>query len=379
MYNKIKRKEACAMETVIQKVSFPENRRILVLSDPHGHREGVVSLLARAEFSEDDILIIVGDLLEKGPDSLGLLREVMRLSQTHTVYTLMGNVDYWRYFGIMTEDEKEQRELVSFSLAARKWWGMSFLEEMLTEIGVPLTEDIDTKAVFPRLKAHFGKELSFLENCPAILDTDNMIFVHGGIPHENLDALKKEERHSFLKWDRFLSAGLSFQKTVVVGHWPVTLYSPAFPNAAPLWVKDQNILSIDGGCGVKKEGQINLLVFPSFNSKEYDLFTWDGLPTVKALDSQAASDVFSYIRWGDDEVTVLENDGENAVVLYRGRQMSVPAKGLYKSGGVWRASETTDYRLPVSPGDTLSVIDETPNSLYAKKGSVTGWYMGRYL
>lgn len=366
------------MDTVIQKVSFPENKRILVLSDPHGHREGVLSLLARAEFSADDILIIVGDLLEKGPDSLGLLRDVMRLSKTHTVYTLMGNVDYWRYLGVMTESESEQKDLVRFSIAARKWWGMSFLEELLHEIGVTLTEDLDTKNVFPRLKEHFIEELSFLANCPAILDTDDMIFVHGGIPHENMDALKNQERHNFLKWDRFLTAGLHFQKTVVVGHWPVTLYSPTFPNAAPLWEKNQNILSIDGGCGVKKEGQINLLIFPSRASKEYDLLTWDGLLTAKALDSQAESADFGYIRWGDDEVTVLEKGIENARVLHHGKEMTVPSKGLYQTNATWRASEITDYRLPVLPGDTLSVIEETRNGLYAKKGSVTGWYMGKY-
>ncbi|MBQ1258081.1 MAG: metallophosphoesterase [Clostridia bacterium] len=366
------------MDTVIQKVSFPESKRILVLSDPHGHREGFSHLLSRAGFSQDDILIIVGDLLEKGPDSLGLIREVMRLNKTHTVYTLMGNVDYWRYRGLISEDESEQKDLVKFSLAARKWWGMSFLEELLTEKGVPLTEDLDTKSVFPELKKHFREELAFLENCPAILETNNMIFVHGGIPHENLEALKNEERHSFLKWDRFLSAGLSFNKTVVVGHWPVTLYSPSFPNAAPLWEKRQNILSVDGGCGVKKEGQINLLVFPSCNCKEYELLIWDGLPTVQALDAQDASADFFYIRWGDDEVSVLESNGETAKVLYHGKTINVPVKNLYQSGGVWRASETTDYRLPVSPGDTLSVIAETPNGLYAKKGSITGWYMGRY-
>lgn len=366
------------MDTVIQKTVFPENKRILVFSDPHGHKEGVVSLLARAGFSADDILVIVGDILEKGPDSLGLLREVMRLSKSHTVYTLMGNVDYWRYRGVMTEDKREQRDLVSFSLAARKWWGMSFLEELLTEIGVHLTEDMDTEAVFPRLKEHFREELSFLESCPAILDTGGMIFVHGGIPHENLENLKTEERHRFLKWDRFLSEGLSFQKTVVVGHWPVTLYSPAFPCAAPLFEKNQNILCIDGGCGVKKEGQINLLIFPSSGSKEYELLTWDGLPAVTALDSQSESTDFGYIRWGDDEVSVLENDGENAIVFHHGKRMTVPSKGLYQRDGAWRASEITDYMLPVSPGDTLSVIEETPLGLYAKKNSVTGWYMGRY-
>ena len=366
------------MDTVVQKVSFPENRRILVLSDPHAHKEGFASLLEHARFSAEDILVIVGDILEKGPDSLGLLREVMRLSKSHTVYTLMGNVDYWRLVGVMSNDEQQQRDLLDFSISAQKWWPSSFLKEMLGEVGLPLSDALDTKKAFPLLRAHFKKELEFLENCPTILDTQRMIFVHGGIPHENLDALATEERHQFLKWDRFLSANLSFQKTVVVGHWPVTLYSPSFPNAAPLYKEDQNILSIDGGCGIKKEGQINLLIFPSYASKEYELLTWDGLPTVTALDDQAESTDFGYIRWGDDEVTVIENDGETAKVLFRERIMTVPSKGLYQRNGVWHASEITDYRLPVSPGDTLSVIKETPHGLYAKKNNVTGWYLGGY-
>ncbi len=366
------------MDTVIQKITFPCDRRLLVLSDPHAHKEGFMSLLSQANFTKNDILVIVGDILEKGPDSLGLLREIMRLCKTYTVHTLMGNVDYWRLWGVMTENEKEQRDLIDFSIAARKWWPSSFLAEMLSELSIPLTPELDAKAVFPLLRQHFHSELSFLENCPAILDTNEMIFVHGGIPHENLDELKTQERHIFLKWDRFLSSGLSFQKTVVVGHWPVTLYSPTFPCALPVFEKKQNILCIDGGCGVKKEGQINLLIFPSCTSKEYDLLTWDGLPTVKALDFQAESDSFGYIRWGDDEVSVLEINGDTAKVLHHGRIMTVPAKGLYQTCGVWRASEITDYRLPVSPGDTLCVITETARGLYAKKNGVTGWYMGRY-
>ena len=365
------------MDTVIQKVSFPENKRILVFSDAHAHKEGVLSVLKQANFSKDDILVIVGDILEKGPDSLGLLRAVMQLSKTHTVYTLMGNVDYWRLVGILSDDEKEQRDLVNFSISALKWWPSSFLKEMLHEMGLSLSDTLDTKTVFPLVRAHFKEELDFLRNRPAILDTQRMIFVHGGIPHENLDALVSEERHQFLKWDHFLSSGLSFQKTVVVGHWPATLYSPSFPNAAPLYKKDQNILSIDGGCGIKKEGQINLLIFSSSTSKDYTLLTWDGLPTVRALDSQAPSSDFGYIRWGDDEVTVLESGADTAKVMFRERIMTIPAKGLYQKNGVWRASEITDYLLPVSKGNTLSVIEKTPRGLYAKKDSVTGWYMGR--
>ena len=42
-------------------------------------------LLEKAAFSSRDILVLVGDILEKGPDSLGLLRDILELSQDHTI------------------------------------------------------------------------------------------------------------------------------------------------------------------------------------------------------------------------------------------------------------------------------------------------------
>ncbi|MBQ4158217.1 MAG: metallophosphoesterase [Clostridia bacterium] len=366
------------MNTVIQRVSFPDNTRIFVLSDIHAHKEGLVCLLEKAAFGKEDILVIAGDTLEKGTENLDVVRHIMSLSNSHNVYTLMGNVDYWRLSGLLSDDENVQKDLLSTSIAYSKWWKSSLLLEMLSEIGIPMTEDLDTKAVFPLLRTHFEAELRFLHSRPAILETQNRIFVHGGIPSENLDEFKDQERHRFLKWDHFLTSDVSFQKTVVVGHWPVTLYSPAIPNAAPRYDREKNVLSIDGGCGVKKEGQINLLVFPTYLSKNYALYTWDGLSTVTALDAQAESADCGYIRWGDDEVEIVKKGKDISVVLHHGRKMSVPTKGLYQKDGSWHASELTDYLLPVSPGDTLSVITETPDGLYAKKNSITGWYRGRY-
>lgn len=366
------------MNTVIQRASFPEGRRVLVMSDLHAHREGFHFLLKRAGFTENDILVIVGDILEKGPDSLGLLRDLMRLKKTHAVHTLMGNVDYWRLSGLISDDEKAQKDLLLTSIAYKNWWPSGILFEMLSELGIPMTEDLDTKSVFPVLRDRFREELAFLSSCPAILEAGNKIFVHGGIPHEDLHEFENEERHRFLKWDRFMESDVSFRKTVVVGHWPVTLYSKSFPSATPVYDQAKNILVIDGGCGVKKEGQINLLIFPSVSSDTYELVTWDGLPTVTALDFQKASCDFGYIRWGDDEVEVVETSKKEAVILHHGKRMTIPIKNLREKNGAFRADEFTDYRLPVSAGDTLSVIEETENGLYAKKNGVTGWYFGRY-
>ncbi len=53
------------MITTVQRVSFPDGRRVLMLSDIHGLR----AILDQARFSRDDILVIVGDLIEKSPQA----------------------------------------------------------------------------------------------------------------------------------------------------------------------------------------------------------------------------------------------------------------------------------------------------------------------
>lgn len=49
--------------------------------------------MAKIALTPQDILVLVGDILEKGQDSLALLRYLMELSETHTVYPLCGNCD----------------------------------------------------------------------------------------------------------------------------------------------------------------------------------------------------------------------------------------------------------------------------------------------
>ena len=59
--------------------NIEKGRRVLVTSDIHGHVEYLKNVLARANFSTDDVLIINGDLTEKGPASLECIRYVLEL------------------------------------------------------------------------------------------------------------------------------------------------------------------------------------------------------------------------------------------------------------------------------------------------------------
>ncbi|MCD7806183.1 MAG: metallophosphoesterase, partial [Lachnospiraceae bacterium] len=76
--------------TTIQEIPARPGQRILVMSDIHGHMDNLFHLLKKLNYSRDDILVIIGDLVDKGPDSLRTLRYIMELSERGNVYVSMG-------------------------------------------------------------------------------------------------------------------------------------------------------------------------------------------------------------------------------------------------------------------------------------------------
>ena len=109
------------MNTTIRRVTLPDDRRLLMISDLHGHADGLRAILDKARFSRDDVLIIVGDLIEKGPQSLQTVRLVMDLCRTHTVYPLMGNVDLWRWEFLTEQRGPDWQRMADYAFNAIGW------------------------------------------------------------------------------------------------------------------------------------------------------------------------------------------------------------------------------------------------------------------
>ncbi len=368
------------MITTLQRVSFPEGRRVLMISDIHAHADGLRAILDQAGFSGNDILVIVGDLIEKGPQSLKALRMVMDLCREYTVYPVMGNVDLWRLEFLESGSLETWKDFAASSLKCKDWWGGSLLHEMCAELGVDLDQDPDIAFLMPRIKARFAPEISFIARMPTILETQRMVFVHGGIPHERLDELAGTDAYPILKFDNFYDTALAFRKYVVTGHTPAVLYSKTYPDYRPVIDRRRRIISLDGACGVKYEGQLNLLSIPDWRSDDFTLYTWEHLPVITALDAQAASDpaLARYIRWNDHAVKMLRRGEELSRVLYHGQPMDVPTRYIFDHNGVLSCTDTTDYALETKPGDRLYLILRLSDRCYVKKNSVSGWYFGRY-
>ena len=375
--------------------AIPPGRRVVAVSDVHGNLPFLKGLLRKVRFSPDDVLVIVGDLLEKGRDSLATLRYVLALQKTHTVYALCGNCDYIdrmflegglpddafsiqmnRRYGSPAAYASVDEEL--WPILSRFWRERSVLIQMAAEIGAVPRRMEDLPALRSALRERFPEETEFLLTLPHILEAGNFIFVHGGIPRE--DRLEELTAYGCMKNDDFLGQGFHFQKWVVVGHWPVTLYDPHIQRSAPLICRDRHIASIDGGCVLKMDGQLNALLIPDITGGGMSCDWYDGLPEAVALDSQAPSEDPLNIRWSDSVVEVLGEEGDCVRVRHptSGRTLWLPRDFV----SVWRDGRThtedaTDYALPVSPGDRLSLVRQTRRGLLVKKEGTTGWYFGR--
>ena len=109
----------------------PEHgRRTIVISDIHAHRRWLERLLTKIDFSEKDMLIILGDMIEKGPESLETIRYIMQLCEKHTVYPMMGNVDLWRIEMLLAEDGSLDKELYETNERMRQYWKNTFFQDL---------------------------------------------------------------------------------------------------------------------------------------------------------------------------------------------------------------------------------------------------------
>lgn len=361
------------LATVIRPHIEP-GRRVLAVSDIHGNLPFLRGVLDKAGFSPADVLVLLGDLFEKGRESLAVLRCVLELQKTHTVYPLCGNCDHIDRAFLEGAPGVDGRLWPVFRL----WGERSLVLQLGAELGMAPRGEEDLPALRRAIREHFPRETEFLLTLPHILEAGRFIFVHGGIPRE--DRLEELEAYPCMKNDDFLGRGLRFRKWVVVGHWPVTLYHPDIPVARPLVDRERHIVSIDGGCVLKVDGQLNALIIPDIEGDELDYVAYDGLPTVVAGANQSPSENPLNIRWSDSAVEVLREEGDMCLCrhLSTGRELWILKEYIYpgRSDGHLHCEDSTDYLLPVSAGDRLKLVRRSSRGCLVKKDGVTGWYLG---
>ena len=361
----------------IEHMQIERGKRILVTSDIHGHLTYLKKALEKAQFSEDDILIIVGDIIEKGPESLQTLRYVMDLCKRGNVIPLLGNVDAWRLYMINSISEESAPGFYQYLLSLRDWYGTSFFDELTGELGYVCSSPEDMIHAKDPVLAHFRREFDFIANLPTVVETQNYIFVHGGLREKQLSENAKRDAFELIKFDNFMSTAHCFDKFVVVGHWPVSLYCETIPRVCPIVDREKRIISIDGGCGIQKAGQLNVLIIPEIDCVIEDVYhvSYDDMPLFRALTPQEGSTDPIHIRWTNNEIRILEKTEESSFVVHTetGRKLWIPNSCLLDDA---HCGDYTDYVLPVLPGEPVSLITKISRGCIVKKDDTIGWYYG---
>lgn len=361
---------------MIKKVDTPENKRVIAISDVHAHCGYLRELLKKVNFTQRDMLFLIGDYIEKGCESLETLRYVMELCKGFDVHATLGNIDLWRYNLIMSDDAKSAEELLNSSLNYHKEFGTSFYHEICAELNIDAFTVDKVLAVRPVIRKHLKAELDFLGSLPLVIDAGSYSFVHGGLPCEDFESLKDFEPFRFLKFDKFTSAGLNFKTPVVVGHWPVCLIGDEIFQLNPVVDRQKNIFSIDGGCGVKLYGQLNALIIEP--SGELCFQSFDHFPCVTALESQEPTKNPRYFPWSPQPVELLEVHGEFCSVKKNGAVIEYPFNRLYEWDEKYYCDDYTDNLLEVKKGDRIKILFEYSQGVIVKKDGVIGWYKGKY-
>ena len=184
--------------------------RTIVVGDIHGCYAELMALLEKAEFSHNDRVVSVGDLITKGPKN----REVLELFMTDPRFTtVIGNHDL---------------------MLRRRWNG----------------EDVELnsaqKETHKELKGEKDAYTSFMNRLPFMIDLGSHLVVHAGLrPNVELHSQTTGDltRLRTLGPDRESGEGTPWyhvyygEKVVLFGHWP-----------APEPRRGKKAIGLDTGC-----------------------------------------------------------------------------------------------------------------------------------
>lgn len=358
-------------KTKILPLRIAPGRRILVISDIHGNLPYLKGLLDKVGFGPEDELIIDGDFVEKGAYSLETLRYLMGLAQRGNTHLLLGNCDNWNdIFPMGSEYYDRFMRYLLYRKCGLLW-------DMLNASGLD-PFDLDEEGAWKEeLARAYPEEWAFLDSLPHAIETEHYVFAHAAVRPGK--ALRQHTVSELVTCDAFLKQGWRFDKWVVVGHWPVMLYHENIVCANPIIDREAHIISIDGGCVLKDDGQLNALIIPYEGSEDFRWESYDPFPERTVRSAQAGSERSYYIRWGDSRVRVLRRGEEFSRCRHvrTGYEMDILTKYLFTDNEETDCNDCTDYVLPLRPGDRVRVVETTSRGYFVKHDGVSGWYFGQ--
>lgn len=336
--------------------------REIVISDIHGNLKDYEKLLEKVDYQpKEDRLILLGDLVEKGPENLKTLRKIMKQAEDgEELVVLMGNCDFVAKNFLFSY----RLDFIKEVLLNRK---NSLIHEMIAEAGLPaLDTETDMDDLAYSLRQKYLPELSFLNDLPQVAESPKRIYVHAGLLNEEDYA---PDFRFVLTYPLFGETQQVFSKNVVAGHLPVTEYCRHKADFNPRYHSESHIYSIDGGNMVKKGGQLNALIFEDPITSTASV---SSLPVVKAIRQTNPRNPAPFvISWNHGDLEILQENENQVQVLsnYLHRKFWIDRAFLHGNKG----TDFTNYEMPLRYGDEVELVCLYGNKAQIKKQGILGW------
>ncbi len=222
---------------------------IIAIGDIHGCAASLEALLEAIDPAENDHLLFIGDYIDRGPDSRGVIDQLIALDKTHECTFLRGN--------------HEALMLNYLDLGAFNLWringGITTMQSYISDDGsaVEIPEEHE----------------QFVRDTKLYYETNDYFFVHAGLKadltiQENLDQFGEEV---FL-WERghLEASSFAWEKPVVCGHTP---------HADP--IDREKLLMIDTGCVYHDQPEMGTLTAVRLPQRTYIEVAYADAPPVQ--------------------------------------------------------------------------------------------------
>ena len=347
----------------IQRLKLDKSKRILCISDIHGGIHLLKELLKKVNYTTNDYLFIIGDILEKGPYSLETLQYIMELSKNENVYVLIGNNDF--VLINILNDEKIDKYLTYINKTN------SIYKDFIKYFNYNITNEDSLLNLNKLIRKNFSKEIEFILNLPTIIETDKLLFAHASITdYNNLENLDYKE---VTKYDYFMRKDFYLPKRLIIGHYPSVAYCDKQCTLRPIANKMKNIVSIDGGYTAKIGGQLNCYII------ENELTLNDSYEFVDDLDNLLVTKSDSGIKpsvlaiWDREPFEVIEKGEKESICKVYEEIIKIPNDFVYFQDNKYYCADYTNEILPINKDEIIKLVIEYDDLWFCKKGDILGF------
>ena len=208
--------------------------RYIAITDIHGELEKLESLLSKIETKPDDVFVFMGDYIDRGPDSKGVINRVIEQSNTYNCIYLIGSHEY-----ALLHSESDD-----------------YYRFLFDNYGGPST--IKSYGSFRNI---FNVHEDFFNNLRFYYLTDKYLFVHAGI---NPDYALENQSEVDLVYIRgkFIYSKHNLPQKIIFGH---TEFDKPFIS--------EDKIGIDLGCGKYPYAKLCALIIDTEKNTEEFIYS----------------------------------------------------------------------------------------------------------